>query len=64
MLADGHVPNVLGQRLRLAEPHDDAYRARLQSTVHRYPADATGHQIKFSRNPLYSIPPHRKKKSK
>jgi hypothetical protein len=50
------VPNVLGQRLGLTEPHDDANRTSLQSTVHRYPADTTGHQIKFSRNPLYSIP--------
>lgn len=56
MLADGHVPNVLGQRLRLAEPHDDADRARLESTVHRYPADTTGHLvIKPGRNPFSSL---------
>lgn len=49
-----YVPNVLGQSLRLAEPHDDADRARLQSTVHRYPADTTGHGIKLGRNPFSS----------
>jgi hypothetical protein len=63
MLADGHVPNVLGQRLCLTEPHDDANRTSLQSTVHRYPADTTGHQIKFSRNPpLLDSTPRRKNK--
>ena len=31
VLADGHVPNVLRERLRLAEPHDHAYRARLET---------------------------------
>ena len=30
VLADGHVPNVLRQRLRLAEPHDHADRRRLE----------------------------------
>jgi hypothetical protein len=57
------VPNVLGQRLCLTEPHDDANRTSLQSTVHRYPADTTGHQIKFSRNPpLLDSTPRRKNK--
>ena len=30
VLTDGHMPNILGQRLRLAEPHDHADRPALE----------------------------------